>query len=127
MSYTLTIERKPTYLHAIVTGLNSRENVAQYLREVLRECTNQRCFRVLIEERLEGPRLGVLDVFEIASRGSKNALGKFRAIAYVDIHAEGGLMEFAETVAMNRALPVRIFSTVADAEEWILNDANPTD
>ena len=127
MSYTLTIERKPTYLHAIVTGLNSRDNVAQYLQEVLRECTNQGCFRVLIEERLAGPRLGVLDVFEIASRGSKNALGKFRAIAYVDVYAEGGLMEFAETVAMNRALPIRIFSTVEDAEKWILTDANSTD
>ena len=127
MNYTLTIERKPTYLHAIVTGTNSRDNVANYLQEVLRECTNQKCFRVLIEERLEGPRLGVLDVFEIASRGSKSALGKLRAIAYVDVHAEGGRMEFAETVAMNRAMPIRIFATVADAEEWILTDANSTD
>ena len=127
MSYTLTIKRKPTYLHAIVTGTNSRDNVANYLQEIMRECTSQKCFRVLIEERLEGPRLGVLDVFEIASRGSKNSLGKLRAIAYVDVHAEGGLMEFAETVAMNRAMPVRVFSTVAEAEEWILTDENFTD
>ena len=31
-------------------------------------------------------------------------------------------MQFAETVAVNRALPVTIFSTVADAERWLLDE-----
>jgi len=127
MAYQLTIIQKPSYLHAIVTGQNTRENVAQYLQEVLRECMARECFRVLIEERLEGPRLGVLDVFEIASRGSKNALGKLQAISFVDVNAEGPLMEFAETVAMNRALPIRVFSKVSDAEEWIRTTTNSAD
>ena len=71
MIYELTIDQKPTYLHAIVTGRNSRENVARYLEEILHECIARRYFRVLIEERLEGPRLGTLDVFEIVSEGSQ--------------------------------------------------------
>jgi hypothetical protein len=75
---------------------------------------------VLIEERLEGPRLGTLDVFEIVSQGSSRALGILQAIAYVDVNAAGDLMQFAETVAVNRALPVTVFSTVADAERWLL-------
>jgi hypothetical protein len=77
---------------------------------------------VLIEERLEGPRLGTLDVFEIVSQGSSRALGILQAIAYVDVNAEGDLMQFAETVAVNRALPVTVFSTVADAERWLLDE-----
>ncbi|MHA1940033.1 MAG: hypothetical protein ACW97O_17665 [Candidatus Thorarchaeota archaeon] len=120
MTYNLTIDKKPNYLHAIVTGQNCRENVARYLEEVLRECEDSNCFRVLIEERLEGPRLKTLDVFQIASEGSKQGIGKFHAVAYVDINAEGDLMKFAETVAVNRALPVTVFSTVADAEKWLL-------
>jgi hypothetical protein len=56
MTYKLTIDQKPTYLHAIVTGCNGRENVARYLEEIRHECIARRCFRVLIEERLEGPR-----------------------------------------------------------------------
>lgn len=122
MTYELTIDQKPTYLHAIVTGRNTKENVARYLEEVLRECTVRNCFRVLIEERLEGRRFRALDVFEIAAQGSSRALGVMEAIAYVDINAEGDLMQFAETVAANRALPVTVFPTVADAEKWLLDE-----
>jgi hypothetical protein len=118
-SYTLTITRKPSYLHAVVTGLNSRENVELYLSEILHECTVRNCEKVLIEERLEGPRLDTLDVFDIASKESIPALGHFTAIAYVDVNAEGNLMKFAETVATNRLLPVRVFSSVSDAEKWL--------
>jgi hypothetical protein len=46
--------------------------------------------------------------------------GCFEAIAYVDVNAEGDLMKFAETVAVNRSLPVRVFSTVGEAERWLL-------
>ena len=122
MTYELTIDQKPTYLHAIVTGRNSSENVARYLEEILHECIARRCFRVLIEERLEGPRLGTLDVFAIASGGSSPALRMLKAIAYVDVNAESDLMQFAETVAVNRALPVTIFSSVADAEKWLVDE-----
>ena len=119
MTYALTIAQKPTYLHALVTGRNSRETVARYLEDIRHACRARQCFRVLIEERLEGPRLGTLDVFTIVSAGSSRALGLFQAIAYVDVHAAGDVMQFAETVAVNRAVPVRVFSTVADAEQWL--------
>lgn len=122
MTYKLTIDQKPTYLHVIVTGRNSRENVVRYLEEILRECTARSCFRVLIEERLDGPRLGTLAVFQIASEGSSKARGVLKVIAYVDVNAEGDLMQFAETVAVNRGLPVVVFSTVADAEKWLMNE-----
>lgn len=121
MSYSLTINKKSTYLHAVVMGKNTKENVAQYLNEILRECTARKCFKVLIEERLEGPRLSTFDVFSIASQGALQAIGKMKAIAYVDVNAKGSLMHFAETVAVNRALPARVFSTVAEAENWLLS------
>jgi hypothetical protein len=122
MTYTLTIHEKPTYLHAIVTGLNSRETVQRYLQEVGTECLARGCFRLLLEERLEGPRLGLLDVFKIASEGSPEVSGMFKAFAYVDVNAQGDLMQFAETVAVNRRLPLAVFSNVADAEQWLLNE-----
>jgi hypothetical protein len=37
MTYALTIKQKPTYLHAIVTGRNSKEHVAQYLEAIRHE------------------------------------------------------------------------------------------
>jgi len=120
MSYKLTILEKPTYLHAIVTGENTKENVARYLEEILRECKARNCFQILIEEHLEGPRLGTTDVFQIAAIGSDHAQGRFKVIAYVDANADGKLMKFAETVAVNRGVPVRIFPSVSDAEKWLL-------
>jgi hypothetical protein len=120
MSYELTILPKPGYLHAIVTGVLSRENVAHYLADLRRECAARQCFRVLIEERLDGPRLGIMDVFRIISEESKHAVGVMEAVAYVDMNDTGDSeMEFAETVAVNRSVPARVFSSLADAERWI--------
>jgi hypothetical protein len=80
--------------------------VAAYLRDVVEECRTRNCFRVLIEERLEGPRLQLMDVFSVAAEGAMMALGVFQTIAYVD-ERMGKMAEFAETVAVNRGMPVR--------------------
>jgi hypothetical protein len=119
--YQLTFERKPRYLHATVTGTNTRENVMGYLDEVRRECEASGCTRVLIEERLVGPRMDMVSILEIVTQSGKDAVGLFEAIAYVDVIAQGHT-KFAETVAVNRGLPVAVFGTVADAEQWLLGE-----
>ena len=120
MTYHLTITQKSAYLHAIVTGEHSKSNVVGFLRDVLRECVNRQCFKVLIEERLEGPSLGLLEVFEIVLGGNIETSGKLKAIAYIDVNADASLMKFVEDVAVNRAMPLRIFQTVPEAEKWLL-------
>ena len=120
MTYKLTIDHKPAYLHVAVSGRNSGETVVRYLEEVIRECTTRRCFRVLIEERLEGPRLGTIEVFGMVSKGARFQR-TLEAMAYVDLNAEGDVMRFAEDVAVNRGFPVRVFPTVAAAEERLLS------
>ena len=120
MSYTLTITLKPTYLHAIVTGTNTTQDTAHYLEELLRDCAARRCRRVLIEERLEGPPVSTIDVFELAAEMSDRARGVFDAIAYIDVNADSDLnARFAETVVVNRGLPARAFASVSDAEQWL--------
>jgi hypothetical protein len=123
MTYQLTIDQKAAYLHAIVTGRNSKENVRAYADELMRECKARNCSRALIEERLEGPRLETLDVFSIATEGSDRFRGLLKAIAFVDVNREGDLMQFAGTVAVNRGFPLAVFSTVAEAEKWLLDQA----
>jgi hypothetical protein len=123
MTYNLRIAQKPTYLHAIVTGRNTKENVVRYLADVWRECTARNCGSVLLEERLEGPRLGILPVFDLASQAELGAGRVCKAMAYVDVNAEGDLMQFAETVAVNRGFPVKVFATVVEAEHWLLDKA----
>ena len=51
--FSLEINQKATYLHVVVTGKNSKENVENYLKEILRECVARNCSKVLIEEHLK--------------------------------------------------------------------------
>jgi len=118
-TFSLDIQRKRDYLHVIVLGINSLENVETYLKKVVEECVTRRCHNVLIEERLEGPRLGLADIAEVAAKSSNDAVGRINALAYVDVNAEDDSMEFAELVARNRSMPVRVFRSVSEAEAWI--------
>jgi hypothetical protein len=121
MKYKLTVHQKPTYLHIVVTGQNSRENAEAYIDDMIRECEARKCSKVLIEERLVGPRLKTLDVFQVVAEGSRKARGILNTVAYVDVNAEGDLMHFAETVAVNRMVPMAVFKTVAEARKWLLS------
>jgi hypothetical protein len=121
MTFNLTVVQKPDHLHVIVTGQNRKENAIQYLDAICAECEARGCFKVLIEERFEGPRFGMVDIFRIVAQRSNKVFGLFKAIAYVDKKAEGILMRFAETVAVNRGLPLAVFKRVADAENWLLH------
>ncbi|HEU4923794.1 MAG TPA: hypothetical protein VFT23_12040 [Burkholderiales bacterium] len=121
MPYKLTLHPKPGYLHAVVTGENTRENVAGYLADLRRECQARGCRRVLVEERLQGARLGTSDVFAIVMDEASRAAGMFEAIAYVDVNAGGDMMRVAENIALGRGIPVRLFGSLTDAENWLEN------
>ena len=119
MDYRISFERHPEYLHATITGANTAENVAGYLSDIIDECRRTECYRILVDEQLTGPRLEASDVFEIASTGAIKALGIFQAVAYVDPQM-GDMADFAETVAINRGMPVKIFTSVEQARKWLL-------
>jgi hypothetical protein len=119
LTYELTIVQKPGYLHGTVTGQNSRENVAEYLRQGLRECVSRGYTHALIEAHLQGPRLPLWDIFEIAAEHSKLDMGVFKAIAYVDARAPAALLTFIQHVTGNRGLPLGVFNSVAAAEQWL--------
>lgn len=122
MSYDLKVKRKEGYLHITVTGENTRDNVAGYLSEVPKQCLDHHCPYVLIEENLRGPSLNIPTIFNIAAEGSRHVRPEVRAIAYVDVNAEHDLdkMQFAEDVAVNRGVFVKLFSSVPDAEKWLI-------
>lgn len=126
MAYELKIEQKAGYLHCTVTGRNTADNVTRYMQEVMQECAARRCPRALIEENLEGARLGTMEVFTLVTSGAKRYHGVLEALAFVDLNAEGGVMRFAEDVAVNRGIPVRVFPAVEGAEKWLLAHAPGT-
>lgn len=128
VTYKITFSEEPEFLHAVVTGENSREAVLAYLDEIRHECLARRRARVLIEERLDGPRLGLADVYDIASRSRQGVEpGPLPVIGYVDVNAVTPSMEFAENVAVNRGVNVQVFATVAEAAQWLRDRAAADD
>lgn len=126
MSYEIKFAEGDGFIEATVTGDNSASNVQAYLYDVLQECKERNCHRVLIVESLQGPRLDVDQVFSIASEGAMSSLGFFHAVAFVDPKM-GDMAHFAETVAMNRGMPVRAFPTIEEARTWIAAQSEGTD
>jgi len=122
MTYELKVSPKPTYLHFIVTGPNSVKTILRYVDDINRECAARKCFRILIEERLDGKRLQLTDVFKLVQDLSIKNRGIFQAIAYVDVNAKDDSMKFAETASVNRMMPLAVFATVADAEKWLMKE-----
>jgi hypothetical protein len=129
MAYQLTAEQKAGYLHVRVSGENSSDTVRRYLEEVFSTCLQRQCSIVLIEEDLQGPGLGVLDIHQIVTEGSKRTWPTVRRIAYVDTNKEHSQpdMHFAETVAVNLGVNVKLFPTVREAEEWLRDAVAPSD
>jgi hypothetical protein len=120
MSYALSIEEQPSYLHAKVSGTNNAQNARRFLEEVHEAWVQRNHSAVLLEMNLSGPSLSVLSIFSIVSERAPHAFG-LKCIAYVDGNSECDPQQarFAETVARNRGVNVRLFPTVEDAEAWL--------
>ena len=119
MPYHLTIEEQPAYLHAMVTGTHTPENALRFLKEVREACTQRGYTAVLLEMNLAGPSLDSTSIFRIISQRSADAVGLGK-IAYVDATSrDPERMKFAETVAVNRGVNVRLFHDLAKAKAWM--------
>ena len=124
MSYTLNVEARAGYLYVSVTGENSVDTVNSYLTEVREACAKHQCFNLLIVENLSGPSLDTFSIYNLVASRSEQAAHIVRRLAYVDINPEHSAkdMEFAEDVAVNRGISVKVCPTIHAAEEWIERD-----
>jgi hypothetical protein len=127
MEYRFQAIRKSGYLHVVVTGDNTPETVLRYLREIYEACSKFNCPSVLVEENLQGPGLPLGEIFGVVEEGSRTVWPVVQRVAYVDVNRRHDLkdMKFAETVAVNRSVNIRVFADVASAESWLRPPAKP--
>ena len=99
-----------------------RNCALRYLADVRNACLQHNCSNVLIEENLVGPSLRIAEIFEIVEERTKNSRPTVQRIAYTDVNPDHDFtsMQFAETVAANRSLNLRVFRNVREAEEWLI-------
>jgi len=121
MPYALSLESCPGYLHARVTGTNSPQTVLDYTQEIHQVCLQRNLHAVLIEENLSGPSIRLSAVLQIVAQRAPAAAKLLKRIALIDHNPEHDLsrMEFAEDVATNRGVNLRLFASVAAAEQWL--------
>lgn len=118
MAYQTKFESRPSYLFVKVTGTNSAATIQDYARDIFEECIRLSQFRILIHQDLDGPHIEPMQLFELVAGEAMKYLGEFDAIAHFD-ERRGNMTDFAETIAVNRGLPLRMFANVADAASWL--------
>jgi len=126
MQYEFRVSQQEGYLHAVIVGDNTPETVQRYLRQIYEACATSRCLNILVEENLEGGGLDLGDIFGVVAEGSRSVWPVVQRIAYVDVNRHHDLrnMKFAETVAVNRSVNVRVFADVPAAETWLRQQLN---
>ncbi len=116
--YRFSVEVHENYVHATVTGEHKAEHALRFLREAYEACMENGKDSVLLEMRLEGPTMGVGNIFSVIQQRTEPGR-ELRRIAYVDGSRDPAKAKFAETVARNRGVNVRLFATVDDAKKWL--------
>ena len=120
--YELTIEEQSHYVHARVVGTRTPENAMRFLREAGEACRRLGRDSLLLEMNLAGPSLGAASVFGVISKSAPSGL-MLRRVAYVEPPTnEASRAEFAETIAKNRGVNVRLFRDLAAAQAWLAEE-----
>lgn len=119
MTYKMTIEEHATYLHAKASGTHTTDNVQRFLEEAHAACMERDRPAVLLELGFTGPSLDAVGIFKVILERSEH--GKtLRKIGYVDpTPRDRERVRFAENVAFNRGVNVRLFQDVESAKAWM--------
>jgi len=122
MSYQLTIEARPGYVHAKAVGERTPGNALRFLQEAYAACMKSGRDALLLEMAFSGPSLSTTHIFNVLSERVPTGRG-LRKIAYVQTEFDDPAMPyFAETVAVNRGVNVRMFQSVDTAEQWLAEE-----
>jgi hypothetical protein len=115
----LTIEERPTYVYARADGDLTPANALRFLEEAYAACLKSGKPDVLLDMQLHGPDLNTTNVYEVIAQRAADG-SKLRKLAYVPFQRDDRSMAyFAETVAVNRGVNVRLFESVTAAERWL--------
>jgi hypothetical protein len=121
-AYRLTIQQHATFLHAKGEGPRTPENALRYFREVHAACMAAGILDVIVEMAFDGPPFDPATIFAVISDRAPDG-AKLRRIAYVESSREQApRAPFAETIAVNRGVNVRLFPDVPSAARWLAGD-----
>jgi hypothetical protein len=118
--YELTFDERPLYLYARITAEKTDVPMSiQYWTSIVGKCEELGVDRVLAEQIVSGG-LDTTEMFTLARAvAAMQPLGV--KIAFVDPFVHNYEQhQFGELAATNRGLWAKVFTTVPEAENWLL-------
>lgn len=114
-------ENRNGYLYAFFSG--RRDNLAvaiKFWQCAIDECNKRGQKRLLVEQHFPDP-LSTVDAFYLADAISKMPVAHLK-IAFADRdYEQNDINMFVETVAVNRGVLGQVFTTLSDAETWLIS------
>lgn len=125
MPYEFDLETLNDHIRVAVSGIRTPGSAAidagRIGRVIAKECDRSQISKVLIVLSLSG-RLPALDALEMVTESREYGWSHKFQLAFVNFDPESyDDTLFIETVAVNRAYPMKVFNNEHDAREWLLN------
>ncbi len=119
--YHLEFESRPEYLYALLTAEeDSLELSISYWKEVSQNCKKIKCEKLLVEEDIPKNAISMFEMYEFVNQVIMELLNI--NIAFVDSYIDQmEANKFAELVATNRGVSVKVFNNFDEAERWLLS------
>lgn len=120
MPYELTFEQRPEYLYAhLQAEATDVDKAVRYWQNIVDKCRELDFKRLLVVQEIPGG-LSVTDTFLLATKVAAMGINGIK-LAFVD--PETHLYEthqFGQMAAGNRGVWVEVFTTIPEAENWLL-------
>lgn len=124
--YELTFDERPQYLHAHIKAEATDEQTAiDYWQKIIRKCRQTKGDRLMVVQEIPGG-LNTTETFGVASAVTAIGIQGIK-IAFVD--PDPDLYEahqFGHLVGTNRGAWSQVFTTIPEAENWLLQGLGGT-
>ena len=122
MKNEIIITFEDDYVQAIANGEKDFEYATKLFTQIVQACEENDCKKVLGLADTTKP-LRTMEAYQMAELFRELGLTHEYRIAWVELNADSyDSTYFAETVLVNRGMPVRLFPDEVQAKKWLLDD-----
>jgi hypothetical protein len=115
--FPLIVTDGPGYTRITLSGKTTRNRRLRLLDRIIAETTSRGIDRVLVDSLKTTGDISTVERYEFGQEAAR-VLGGLSKVAIILVRDRAD--RFAETVAQNRGANIAVFTTEADALEWLV-------
>ena len=120
MSIQFQIEEMPDYLAAKFTGTGAAEEIWRQFEVIVEHCKRANKNKLLLDSTETYGKISLADRYHLGDVAEIFMYYKLIKVAVVSRPEQLDPRRFAEMVARNRWVNARVFTSVEDAEKWLM-------